>query len=777
MKKIQQLAMLLAIAATGTAGLTACSSSNDEIQQEVNPNYNPQTNTVNTQFVFNVATANQTRMPSGIVQMDNNFRGMEGVHIMAYKNAANGQHIYDVSTSALATAFHDYDLGVLLKSGEISENNSRRVVELALPVGTNTLMFYGKAPKTNGSDEQGSIDYTVSTNATNTSFKLKSRLSDIQAFNESCDMLATIMTRIAQNGLHVESSTDGSNNNVDRDLRYDFWWPVTYKNVNETGVYEITNDKPQKLVDGNLVTLTGEELAAAVAVGTYTNANGTTYTHYTGVKEWYEYGDAYVKNNDTDPSNDVALKPLEEILASAFYTFTSINTAGGEIRAGSADAVLRLVHDLWTVTDKVKDAEPTGWQEHIAKLLAMRIATRFGTYFTRDGSANVSYLDVSEIKTNLAQYVKGKSGAYNHVTRINNFPAGLNLPFGAAQMTYDADTHTFGYQNYFQMGTHLGGTMTTPDKFTYPAELCYFGNSPIRVSDASHSTTDYPVSVAKWDADANWTADWTKNSIVTSNTRSVAMQKDVNYGTALLKTTVRYGAATLKDNNKAIHPTENDNDIEVNTDETGPTFQLTGIIVGGQCREVGWDYVYRNSSDNSYNYMVYDSYVTSGVMKKYTGIANTDKSAPNYTLLWDNWDASLDDNAQAPVYVALEFKNNGKDFWGKGNLVRANGTFYLIGKLDPSEKDASNNAKYTFPNRSQVNYNLPPYLADGSTREAVRVFMQDYMTTADFVIGSESLHNAYVTVPDLRSSQISLGLSVDLKWETGIEFNDIILGE
>ena len=51
------------------------------------------------------------------------------------------------------------------------------------------------------------------------------------------------------------------------------------------------------------------------------------------------------------------------------------------------------------------------------------------------------------------------------------------------------------------------------------------------------------------------------------------------------------------------------------------------------------------------------------------------------------------------------------------------------------------------------------------------------MTTANFLIGPNSLQSAYVTVPDLRATQVSLGLSVDIKWETGLTFDDIILGE
>ena len=44
------------------------------------------------------------------------------------------------------------------------------------------------------------------------------------------------------------------------------------------------------------------------------------------------------------------------------------------------------------------------------------------------------------------------------------------------------------------------------------------------------------------------------------------------------------------------------------------------------------------------------------------------------------------------------------------------------------------------------------------------------MTTATFKIGNTSLQNAFVTMPDLRSTQSSLGLSVNLDWQTGLSF-------
>ena len=50
------------------------------------------------------------------------------------------------------------------------------------------------------------------------------------------------------------------------------------------------------------------------------------------------------------------------------------------------------------------------------------------------------------------------------------------------------------------------------------------------------------------------------------------------------------------------------------------------------------------------------------------------------------------------------------------------------------------------------------------------------MTSATFKLGQYSLQYAYLTVPDLRSSSLTLGLSVDINWSTGLNFEEIIVG-
>ena len=133
--------------------------------------------------------------------------------------------------------------------------------------------------------------------------------------------------------------------------------------------------------------------------------------------------------------------------------------------------------------------------------------------------------------------------------------------------------------------------------------------------------------------------------------------------------------------------------------------------------------------------------------------------------------------------MALEFINlTESDFWGEHNVIRKGGTFYIVGELklaDGKKIDANGNEVSAFwPDEVDANdlYVIPPYKADNKVSEKIkRIFIQDYKTTAHFRLGPNALKHAYVTVPDLRSSQMSLGLSVDLQWRQGYTYN-VVLG-
>ena len=92
---------------------------------------------------------------------------------------------------------------------------------------------------------------------------------------------------------------------------------------------------------------------------------------------------------------------------------------------------------------------------------------------------------------------------------MNNFPKGkFNLPYGATilQLTYNS-TSSINAPEYsymgavptYAMGGNSGSTSAfDPSNWVYPAELCYFGNSPVRVTDETKATKDYPDGTTNW---------------------------------------------------------------------------------------------------------------------------------------------------------------------------------------------------------------------------------------------------------------------------------------
>ena len=106
------------------------------------------------------------------------------------------------------------------------------------------------------------------------------------------------------------------------------------------------------------------------------------------------------------------------------------------------------------------------------------------------------------------------------------------------------------------------------------------------------------------------------------------MINNINYGTALLASTVKFGSNTLKDNNSALHPGESDQKWTV----TNNGLAVTGILVGGQAEQMGWNFVRYPSTDNDFDKTIYDK-LTSAYW-----VGNT--TEPIYTLVWDNYDAT-----------------------------------------------------------------------------------------------------------------------------------------
>jgi len=761
MKKVMKFAYAGAIALL-SVGFAACTSEEEVID---NPNYDPATGTVNTSFVMNVntTTSPMTRMNSANTQATTTgaFRGITDAHLLSFLRTASltdGSHIHDVAT----VANKHFSLGNVYSTGQATTDGtkSHRILELALPTETNVLMFYGKAPKsaTDGF-AQGSIDYLPQvTNANAT---------DLTKYDFAVKRI-------------VETNASGYNQ-VFRN-----YGDLLSAALNWVLASSITNEDVQYDANGNGTIEDGVE-------------------HFTTTLSWFQFVTVVgnpstgvtVKAAPKAPADGTPMCAIGEILGNTLAEIC--NVKDGEVRAGSGPAVARMLGDIYVIMDNCSKTKPTSLYEAKAQALATQIKNNISAIL--DGTApSMTWKPYNTIVTALGYTgnVDGLGGA-SGLTALQSYPIEkFNLPAGCTQIAISEATEsvddngwvtTPGSVKFHHIGNvglfNGAGATTSCYNVFYPAELCYWGNSPVRVTDQAVVEAEYPQGITQWVTDGSWTSkNWTKDSHVVSTTRSVAMQYNINYGTAMLKSTVKYGAAELYDNNHAIQVAKNPSlgaSDEPNAKITvgDGTFTLKGILVGGMPTKVGWDFLPVEGS--TFSNAIYDKAIVN------SAIPTTGTSEANYTLVWDNWNESLKGKCQSPVYVCLEFQNNsGKDFWGKHNIIRNESIFYIIGKLDPNAGSLAP-ADPANPTAAELEAGvdwpaagiacLPPHAADGSTLKERRVFIQDFMTVANFVIGANSLQSAYNTVPDLRSSQISLGLNVDLQWRSGLSFDNVVLGQ
>ena len=721
MKKYFNFALLSAIALTGTIGFTACSSSDDSIVEEQkvedNPKFDRSTNSVTTQFVLNVSSADQnaTRQTADIVQKNSNFRGIQDAKLIGLASGkANtflapylGEDTQTDWTTGTKMKAKVYDLGTLYGSTAVDntgdknkDNSSHRVVELTLPLTTDAMLVYGRAIPNEEIALNGKVtmptDFSVPEEI---AFSLVSRLEDSDAYTQTCNLAALILNRIMLS-------------QVDKHI------------------------KPEKP----------------------TPRNGYTQQADMPALKWRDLG------SNTDAQID-ALAPLQQILAKAYKTIRTTYGDESAVHAGSAASVCGIIKDVYSIAETVAEAQATSDDELNAQRLADVIITRIGYYFKLEETGNYVFHNLGEVGTDGSpkkylvdngaatadQFASG--GCYAKVTDayLKSFPVSFSLPEGLAQLQFsDFDdsstpiTGGFGYKSLDNTSSLIAiSNKLNPTKYTYPAELLYFDNSLLRVSDSEIAANAYPNGYNVWDTNA-WTG-WAVGPVA-STTRSVAVKNNINYGVSMLRTEVDYDD-NVGDHFKDNRPASEGVDI---TEAEIKGLTVTGVLIGGQYKTVGWNYISNSEATTNKDFVIYDNVIANG---------SVPSTKPNYTLVFDNYAETATD-----VYVALEFKNgNEKDIYGVGGMIPKGATFYLVGKLNL----AANTETIDWP----TYYAIPPYTSAGATTTQKRVFIQDYMTTATFTIGQNSLKNAYTTVPDLRASQISLGLSVDLNWRKGLSFS------
>ena len=408
---------------------------------------------------------------------------------------------------------------------------------------------------------------------------------------------------------------------------------------------------------------------------------------------------------------------FKEVTAEQSATINALWNNFKEITTGSSKNIEWVFKELYMnldglSTEAAQATVPNGYK------MAVAIRTAIGTYCTTSATSGVTT-------------------AVTLKTDYTGYPASVNLPDGAVRVSYDATTKKF---KAVEEMSYSSMDVASLESYVYPANLQYFVNSPVKVSNNVQSP-NY--------GDKAWNAilDLYDGSEVTANTRSVAITNQVQYGVARLDALVN-GLLPAGDDNKYYDYTGNEVDVTNG-------FQLTGILVGSQ-KSVGWNYVTKGTTADTYT--IYDKTMNGTTAASMT-VKREQPTTKNYTLVLQTGEADQDKT----VNVALEFINNCPDFVGADGEIIPNGaTFYLIGTLKTSEAT----------NKDET--------AVAAAKD--RVFTQDFKTVANFTIkqgtatppapgNSEGLGTATKGLPDLRTPIMELGLSVDLEWQPGLNFN------
>ncbi|MBN2917608.1 MAG: hypothetical protein JTJ26_16110, partial [Prevotella sp.] len=520
--------------------------------------------------------------------------------------------------------------------------------------------------------------------------------------------------------------------------------------------------------NGNPSTDGNTEATSIIEIGT--DANAYAHDEYSklyrdieipvGTNHMLFYGRATRKSGDTDfqagKITDVGTKTTEKVLTNLSHELTAINSTANFTTDTEAAKIINALNDI----AKAKVAEgkdytwatignettlPTWLTENEKKFLA----ARYKEFISLKAGSRTS---VVEFIKNLQTALVGETGgatipddkkltkeiydkcvaALGAIESIN-FPGKFNLPDGVASLSWIAGESKFAY-NAPENVTIGTGNSINYQKICYPAELSYFVNTTTMVSDKDMSNlNDFPA-YNDWTnpTGANWTGKNFDEKAVENSTKTVGLRAPVQYSVAVLKSTVRCNAATLEDNAKEAGSFDKNQQISVPTNG----FKVTGILIGGQPASVDWKY--EPASTGSFDNTIYDKEMNGSMAAK----NETSASNANYTLVFDNKKS----DTQSPVYVTIELENNsGQAFYGKDGIIQKDTKFYLVGQLNPNKEGQ---AKPTGVNR---------------------VFMQDYVTTANFNI--KNLKDAYNCIPDLRTSGINVGLAVDLSWKEGITFD------
>ena len=396
-------------------------------------------------------------------------------------------------------------------------------------------------------------------------------------------------------------------------------------------------------------------------------------------------------------------------------------------------------------------AKVTEWTDEV-------LAPRLESFKNKN---NGVYLPIAGSSRNLEKWVNMLYGKIQVLTEVDNIVAAIeNNTY--VNVTGVSPNKTISFKEAYQFPVDLPDGVATiqwinysenPEnskfeyqntgrynEYAYPAELCYYANSSIKTSTESKASS--------YADDKIWNtilADYDNGTVVTVDTRSVALTEPLQYGVSCLRTRIKAvpqeysGGTGLLGYN--ADPQTDVVPLTASNDNAQGTFPLTAILVGGQTQQ---DYTLSPlfpdetaegyDSANDPEYVIYDkSIANQGIcLGDFQG---DDFSGPVYTLVFQT-------KNDKSVKMVLEFLNNsGKDFQCEDGIIYDGTKFYMVASV---------------------------VLAEGSEDHSKRIFTKDYMTTAQITISG--LSKAYNSLPSLNSDKIRLFTQVQAgirTWDNG----------
>ena len=420
----------------------------------------------------------------------------------------------------------------------------------------------------------------------------------------------------------------------------------TINSLNATSNSQVYQDVP--IVQG-----TNALLCYGKATGEDNMANGSL--DYAGLEYGNVAGITFTPKSIYAPT-DPAVAPTEATALTTYLTSIA-NTAGwsavdhGKIKllreafvsqhAGSAPNVLSTLQKLYDALHLEVEALPR------AIIASMKIG---------DGAEDMLHLDAND------------SLRWNDNVSFKDYPASISLPDGAAFITWVEDSRFESIVNGLQ--DNIGNEKLTPaagvplTHYATPAPLYYRTNTKIKVSNESqlehyqNSALDWNGILAKYDSG---------DGEVTITTKSVALQKPLEYAVARMDAAVKAATAKLKD------------EEEIETDAAD--LELTGILINNQYA-VDYEFSPITASEAT-SYIIYDNTIPPAdktttpatPITLATNLGKTDNYTYNHTLVLPS---KTDEN----VNIYLEFKNNSDhDITTLTGLVPPGCKLYLAGTI------------------------------------------------------------------------------------------------